>query len=132
MKLRTLRKKICRLEKRLREGPKKLSKLRQKLEAMETAKKIVAAQRKPAAVARKKAAAAQPIAPKAVAKSVPVQKATAPKKVKKKLNISPERRAQLAAAMKARWAAKRAAAAMNSQPAAPDLDLGVQEVAPLT
>jgi hypothetical protein len=31
------------------------------------------------------------------------------KKTKRKLNLSPERRAQLAAAMKARWAAKRAA-----------------------
>jgi hypothetical protein len=34
---------------------------------------------------------------------------TGAKKAKRKLNLSPERRAQLAAAMKARWAAKRAA-----------------------
>src|SRR5947207_501955 len=38
-------------------------------------------------------------------------KAGAVKKAKKKLNLSPERRAQLAVAMKARWAAKRAARA---------------------
>jgi hypothetical protein len=36
-------------------------------------------------------------------------------KKKRKLNLTPERRAQLAAAMKARWAAKRAAAAANTQ-----------------
>jgi len=36
---------------------------------------------------------------------------SAPKKVKRKLNLSPERREQLAAAMRARWAAKRAAEA---------------------
>src|SRR5437762_1224536 len=39
------------------------------------------------------------------------KKSGAVKKAKKKLNLSPERRAQLAAAMKARWAAKRAAEA---------------------
>jgi membrane fusion protein, multidrug efflux system len=39
-----------------------------------------------------------------------VKAPSAPKKVKRKLNLTPERRAQLAAAMRARWAAKRAAA----------------------
>ena len=38
------------------------------------------------------------------------QSQSAPKKGKKRLNLSPERRAQLSATMKARWAAKRAAA----------------------
>jgi hypothetical protein len=37
------------------------------------------------------------------------------KKVKRKLNLSPERGAQLAAAMKARWTAKRSAAEANPQ-----------------
>jgi hypothetical protein len=71
MKLKILRKKIRRLEKRLQEGPKKLAKLRRKLEAMEAVKSQA-------------------------------------KKPRRKVNLSPERRAQLAAAMKARWAAKRA------------------------
>ena len=38
------------------------------------------------------------------------------KKVKRKLNLSPERRAQLSAAMKARWAAKRAAESIAVKP----------------
>ena len=87
MKLKNLRKKIRRLEKRLQEGPKKLSKLRQKLQAAEAARWMKAA-RKSAA----RATATRPVA-----------------KAKRKLNLSPERRAQLSAAMKARWAAKRAA-----------------------
>lgn len=41
------------------------------------------------------------------------RKRTPAKKAKRKLNLSPERRAQLAAAMKARWAAKRAVAGDN-------------------
>jgi hypothetical protein len=40
-------------------------------------------------------------------------------KAKRKLNLSPERRAELAAAMKARWAAKRAAEA-SATPASAD------------
>ena len=89
MKLKKLKKKIQQLEKRLREGPPKLAKLKRKLQEAETAKALKAA--------RKSAARATTVRSPA-------------KKRKKKLNLSPERRAQLADAMRARWAAKRAAA----------------------
>ena len=104
MKLKNFRKKIRRLEKRLQEGPKKLAKLRQKLEAAEAAKAMKAS-RKSAARARLAAQSSTSIG------SV--------KKAKRKLNLSPERRAQLSAAMKARWAAQRAAEA-NSKAASSD------------
>ena len=94
MKPKNLKKKIQRLEKRLQKGPKKLARLKQKLHAAEAAK---------AARARKKTGAKP--------KPIEAKKSGAVKKAKKKLNLSPERRAQLAAAMKARWAAKRAAEA---------------------
>ena len=116
MKPKILKKKIQRLEKRLLEGPKKLAKLKQKLQTAEAAK---------AAKARKKAAARARTAAKprkASEKKTPTQtaqsgKPTSVKKPKKKLNLSPERRAQLAAAMKARWAAKKAA---ETKPASGD------------
>ena len=79
----------------MREGPKKLAKLKQRLQAGEAAK---------AAKAKKRSAAN-------AHKPVEAKKSGDVKKAKKKLNLSPERRAQLAAAMKARWAAKRAAEA---------------------
>ena len=96
MKPKNLMKKIRRLEKRLQEGSRKLAKLKQNLQAAESAKAMKAARKSARATA---------------AKSSPSTGATKPssaKKAKKKLNLSPERRAQLAAAMKARWAAKRA------------------------
>jgi hypothetical protein len=93
MKPKNLSKKIRRLEARLQKGAKKLAKLKQKLEAAATA-----------GVAKKKKKSA-----------VRADKASAAKKVKRKLNLTPERRAQLATAMKARWAAKRAAADANTQ-----------------
>jgi hypothetical protein len=92
MKAKTLKKKIRRLETRLREAPKKLAKLKRKLEALVKANER-AAKRKEAA----RAAAAR--------------RAARRTKVKRTLNLSPERRAQLAEAMRARWAAKRAGAA---------------------
>ncbi len=98
--LKSLRKRIRRLEARLQKGGKKLAKLKQKLGVAETAA-AASTKRKSAAYggrADKKPAAA-------------VKKPSAPKKVKRKLNLTPERRAQLAETMKARWAAKRAAAA---------------------
>jgi predicted nucleic acid-binding Zn-ribbon protein len=120
MKLKTLKKKIRKLEARLQDGPAKLAKLKQKLETMRKAK---------AMKARRKAAARAPKARETAKSLTPIQKEkdglTQPpvklagarrrteKKVKRKLNLSPERRAQLAAAMKARWAAKRAAAEAN-------------------
>ena len=94
MKFKTLKKKIRRLETRLLEGPKKLAKLKGKLAAK-------------AAATRKKnrsSTAKSQVTPAGA-------QGAAPKKVKRKLNLSPERREQLAAAMRARWAAKRAAEA---------------------
>ena len=112
MKLKNLKKKIRRLEKRLQEGPSKLAKLKRKMEAMATAE---------AEKARKKSAARHRGPDKPFKSLTPILKKpeakppVAAKKVKRKLNLSPERRAQLSAAMKARWAAKRAAAEANPQ-----------------
>jgi hypothetical protein len=109
MKLKTLKKKIRRLETRLLEGPKKLAKLKGKLGALVKAN---AAKAKKKSAAR--AAGAGKKTPNSSAKSqvkAADPKGAAPKKVKRKLNLSPERREQLAAAMRARWAAKRAAEA---------------------
>ena len=103
MKLKTLKKKIRRLETRLLEGPKKLAKLKVKLGAL--VKANAAKSRKKAAATRKKN---RGTTAESQAKSTSA-KGSASKKVKRKLNLSPERREQLAAAMRARWAAKRAA-----------------------
>jgi predicted RNase H-like nuclease (RuvC/YqgF family) len=105
MKLKKLRRKIQELEKRLREDPEKLARLKRKLQQAESAKALKAA-RKSAARAT---ASRKP--PKSTAAA---KKPGGVKKAKKKLNLSPERRAQLSAAMKARWAAKRAAAGSNT------------------
>jgi len=105
MKLKTLKKKIRRLETRLLEGPKKLAKLKGKLGAL--VKANAAKSRKKAAATRKKN---RGTTAESQAKSTSA-KGSAPKKAKRKLNLSPERREQLAAAMRARWAAKRAAEA---------------------
>ncbi len=110
-KLKSLKKKIRRLEARQQKGAKKLAKLKQKLgaAAAKTKSKTAALAGKPgktsnvSAGAHKKQSASAAKAP------------SAPKKMKKKLNLTPERREQLAAAMRARWAAKRAAAAPNTQ-----------------
>ena len=107
MKLKTLKKKISRLETRLLEGPKKLAKLKGKLAALlkaNPAKARTKSNAKAAATRKKKPGAGA----KSQARPASGQR-PAPKKEKRKLNLSPERRAQLAAAMKARWAAKRAA-----------------------
>src|SRR6266566_3142132 len=100
MKLKTLKKKIRRLETRLLEGPKKLAKLKGKLAALVKAN---------AAKAKKKSTARAAASKKKRSSTGKSQaKPPASKKVKRKLNLSPERREQLAAAMRARWAAKRA------------------------
>jgi hypothetical protein len=101
MKPKTLKKKIRRLETRLLEGPKKLAKLKGKLAALVKAN---------AAKAKKKSKKEPNSTAKSQVKPADA-KGAAPKKVKRKLNLSPERREQLAAAMRARWAAKRAAQA---------------------
>ena len=99
MKVKKLKKKIRLLEKRLRDGAPKLAKLKRKLQEAEAAKALKAA---------RKSASRATGAPSPVKSASFKQKASA-KKPKRKLNLSPERRAQLSAAMKARWAAKRAA-----------------------
>lgn len=98
-KAKNLKKRIRRLEARMQKGAKKLARLKRKLEAAQTVS-AAKSTNKAAAPAVKSAAAKEP---------------RVAKKVKRKLNLTPERRAQLAAAMKARWAAKRAAAAANTQ-----------------
>jgi DNA repair exonuclease SbcCD ATPase subunit len=100
MKVKNLRKKIRRLEKRLIEGPKKLAKLKQKLEAAEAGRAMKGKE-------------------KSTVQTSGAKKPGTAKKVKRKLNLSPERRAQLSAAMKARWAAKRVAEG-NAKPASGD------------
>jgi len=94
MKMKDLRKKIRRLEKRLREGPQNLAKLKRRLEAEEAVKALNAARKS---------------AVRAAAALIAEAKKSRARKAKRKLNLSAERRAQLSAAMKARWAAKRAA-----------------------
>jgi hypothetical protein len=121
VKLKNLRKKVRRLEKRLQEGAKKLAKLRQKLQAAQAAKAMKAA-RKPAARAttgRPAPKSSTPIEKNSPTQTTESKKPSASKKAKRKLNLSPESRAQLAAAMKARWAAKRAAEA-SATPASAD------------
>jgi len=101
MKMRGLRKKIRRLERRLREGPQKLAELKRSLEVAEAVETLKAARKS--------------FASDAAARIAEARKPAA-RKAKRKLNLSPERRAQLAAAMKARWAAKRAAEANAVEP----------------
>jgi len=106
MKPKNLSKKIRRLEARLQKGAKKLAKLKQKLEA------AVAAS---AAKKKRKSVARAGEVRKSRIQTAAVKRPSAVKKVKRKLNLTPERRAQLAAVMKARWAAKRAAADATTQ-----------------
>src|SRR5688572_2062202 len=115
MKLKTLKKKVQRLEARLREGPKKLARLKRKLDAFEAARKRKAQKKAAARAVVRQTAKPSPAPKKKPAKPAAAKKPVVAKK-KKTLNISPERRAQLSAAMKARWAAKRAAAAESTQP----------------
>jgi len=96
MKPKKLKKRIQQLEKRLREGSEKLDRLKRKLQQEEMARALKAARKSAARVT----ASAEKKSPGSI---------TSEKKPKRKLNLSPERRAQLAAAMRARWAAKRAA-----------------------
>jgi hypothetical protein len=96
MKIKGLRKKITRLEKRLRQGSQKLAELKRSLETAEAVKALSAARNSAA---------------RAAAALIAEEQKPAVKKPKRKLNLSPERRAQLASAMKARWAAKKVAEA---------------------
>jgi len=119
MKPKNLSKKIRRLEVRLQKGAKKLAKLKKKLEAAAAAsaakKKRKSAVRAGEVRKRVKTSGRAEKKNRGVARELRIQttavkRPSAAKKVKRKLNLTPERRAQLAAAMKARWAAKRAAA----------------------
>ena len=100
MKIKSLKKKIRRLEKRLQDGQQRLAKLKQRLQTTESAKALKAARKSAARAASKSSKSGK--------------KTSGARKTRKKLNLSPERRAQLAAAMKARWAAKRAAQAQTN------------------
>ena len=109
MKLKKLKKKIQQLEKRLQEGPEKLARLKRKLQQAESVKALKAA--------RKSAARTTGSAGKKSWEPMTGSNQTSnANKAKRKLNLSPERRAQLAAAMKARWAAKRAAEGNSTTP----------------
>jgi hypothetical protein len=113
-------KKVRRLEARLQKGATKLADLKRKLRAVE-AGKLAKAKSKSSARTRKALAVGEIPAPtqtvqqRLMAMTAPKPEGTTGgssfKKLKKKSHITPERRAQLSAAMKARWAAKRAAAA---------------------
>jgi hypothetical protein len=119
MKLKNLKKKVRQLEARLRTGPKKLARLKRKLDAMVAAKARKAEKKAAArAVKRQTVKSSKPVAKKA--KPATAKSPTVAKPVKRKLNISPERRAQLSAAMKARWVARKADLEANSQSASPD------------
>ena len=119
MKTKRLTKKIQRLEARLQKRAKKLASLKQKLRAAEGAT-LAKTKRKRAAGAREalipvRVAALQKNQRRLTAKIAPKPAGASGrislKEAKKKRQITPERRAQLSAAMKARWTAKRAAAA---------------------
>jgi hypothetical protein len=85
-----------------------------------SAAKARKAQKKAAAraVARQTVKPSKPVTTKA--KPAAAKSPSAARVVRRKLNISPERRAQLSAAMKARWAAKKAALEANPQSASHD------------
>ena len=100
MKPKRLSKRIRRLEARLQKGAKKLAKLKQK-------------QARPQKKKRR-------VTPKPGMEPAGVKGRSVAERAKRKLNLTPERRAQLAATMKARWAAKRAAAAANPQNSSAD------------
>ena len=121
-KVKSLTKKIRRLEARLKKGEQKLARLKQKLGAAETR---AAAKPKSKSAGRAKKAGKASASVNRKKDHVPLKAGVKPaatgkgsgavKSTKRKLNLTPERRAQLAAAMKARWAAKRAAAGTNTQ-----------------
>jgi hypothetical protein len=106
----------------LKKGEQKLAKLKQKLGAAET--RAAAKPKSKSAARAKKADKASAsidkkkdhVPSKADVKPAATRKGSgAVKSAKRKLNLTPERREQLAAAMRARWAAKRAAAGTNTQ-----------------
>jgi predicted RNase H-like nuclease (RuvC/YqgF family) len=121
-KFKSLQKKIRRLEARLQKGEKKLARLKQKLGAAET-RAAARPKDKSTGVTQKASKASASIdknkkrSPlKTGAKpAASVKGSGSARSAKRKLNLTPERREQLAAVMRARWAAKRAAAGTNTQ-----------------
>jgi chromosome segregation ATPase len=120
-KIKNIKKKIRRLEARLQKGEKRLARLKQKLGAAETRTAAKPTSKSAGAKRAGKASASvdknkERLPSKAGVKPAATAKRSgAAKGAKRKLNLTPERRAQLAAAMRARWAAKRAAAGTNTQ-----------------
>jgi hypothetical protein len=99
IKLKSLNKKLLRLEASVQKDARKLAKLKRKLEAALRAESAQAKVKPPARVeeASKPAKPAAPVA-------------------KKKRELTPAGRAKLSALMKARWAAKRAGTAPAGEP----------------
>ena len=124
MKLKKLAKKIRRLEARLQKGATKLANLKHKLRAIEAAN-LAKAKRNSARTRKGLTVGEVPAPTQTVHQRLTAMTAPKPegisggrllKTVKKKRSITPERRAQLSAAMKARWAAKRAATPASPEP----------------
>jgi hypothetical protein len=121
-KVKSLKKKIRRLEARLQKGERKLARLKQKLGAAETRAAAKPKSKSPGVTQKAGKASASIDKNKkrsplkaGVKPAASVKGSGAATSAKRKLNLTPERRAQLAAAMRARWAAKRAAAGTNTQ-----------------
>jgi Spy/CpxP family protein refolding chaperone len=128
-KVKNLKKRIRRLEARLQKSAKKLAKLKGKLEAASTAVKTKPRSTASAEKARKSSNASAPIQKNQrsggdVKPGATFKEPRGAGKKKRKLNLTPERRAQLAAAMKARWAAKRAAANTQHGSSSPGFSSG--------
>ena len=112
-KIKNLKKKIRRLEARLQKGAKKLAKLKRKLEEAASAAVVKTEAKSSASVSIPKK---KPLPLKGEMKrAASVKGPRGAAKQRRKLNLTPERRAQLAEAMRARWVAKRAAAAATTQ-----------------
>ena len=118
MKLKKITKKIRRLEARLQRGATKLADLKRKLKAgqaaqLAKAKSKSSARTRKALTVRGASEPSQTVRQRLIAMTAPKPERTrrvrSIERVKRKRHITPERRAQLSAAMKARWAAKRAA-----------------------
>jgi hypothetical protein len=134
MKLKTLNKKIHRLEARLQKGAQKLARLKRKVPIALAAASVKSKKKSAggAGKARQSTKASSRtqkekgrLTARTPVKSAGVKGPAAARKVKRKLNLSPERRAQLAAAMKARWAAKRGAVEATSQEASANHDFTI-------
>ena len=134
MKQKRLIKKIRRLEARLQKGATKLAKLKQKLRAAEAAKLAKAKSKSSgrtgkARTVHRASEPVQTVQERLTAMTAPKPERTSRgrsfKTVKRKRQITDERRAQLSTAMKARRATKRAASA--SEPSSRDHITSLEE-----